>query len=193
MVWYLVALAWLAVMGAIVYNYTRKQRRRTSARAQDMEKALGELRAAAKMRAADPGPSARDSGVAAHSVPEFTRKPRLLPQPAAVLYYVFKTGLPDHEIFAGVSLSDVLEVAANAQPPQRELLRRKLEQHRLDLIVCTKQFEVVAGIIVADDAAAGGETRQFIDRCMTAAGVRLVRVDPGAPPRHHQVHALVYR
>lgn len=192
MVWYLVALAWLAVIGGIVYNYTRKQRNRASARALDMEKALGDLRTEAKIRAVDASPAIPDARPAIAPVPEFTRKARLLAQPAGLLYYVLRTGLPDHEIFAGVSLSDVLEVGQDSQSAQHEQLRRKLEQHRLDFVICTKRFEVVAAIVVADKAAARGEAGQFIDRCMTAAGVRLLRVDPAAPPRHHQVQALVY-
>jgi len=186
--WYLITVVWIAVMAAIVYSYGRKRRRRAGERAQDMEKMLAELKTTAKIKA-----SGVDAPAAQTAEPraEFTRKPRLLPQPAALLYYVFRTGLPDHEIFAGVPLIDVLDIAATEQPAQREQLRRKLGQHRLDLVICTKQLEVVAGVITGD-AATDAESAQFIERCLQAAGVRLLRIDPAAPPRHHQVQALVY-
>ncbi len=190
MVWYLVTLVWLAVVGGIIYNYTRKQRARANERAQDMAKALVELRATANLRAVDETPVVPPA--AAAPVPEFSRKPKLLPQPAALLYYVFRTGLPDHEIFAGVVLADVLDVAADAPAAQRTTLQRKLEQQRLDLVVCTKQLEVVAAVLIDGDQAASSESGQFAQRCLTAAGVRLVRVNPAAPPRHQQVHQLVY-
>jgi hypothetical protein len=118
-------------------------------------------------------------------VPQFGRKRRLLPPPIALLYFVFRTGLPDHEIFAGVALDEVLDIEAGLREP---LTRKISQQRRLDLVVCTKQLEVVAAVIVS--AADDGE--QFAGQCLQAAGVRVVRVDPAAPPRHHQVHALVY-
>ena len=122
-------------------------------------------------------------------VTAFTRKPRLLPQSTSLLYYVFRTGLPDHEIFAGVALEDVLDVAAPAS--EREQLLRKLAGQRLELVVCTKQLEVVAAVF-AGSRAATAEREQFTTQCLQAAGIRVVRVDPAAPPRHQHVHALVY-
>lgn len=187
--WYVIGLVWIAVMAAIISKYTSKQRRRVSERAQDMEKMLVELKANPRAWV-DAGAAAAPP--AAAPVPQFSRKPRLLPPPVALLYYVFRTGLPDHEIFAGVALDEVLDIVASAQPGPREQLLRKLsQQRRLDLVVCTKQLEVVAAVIVAAPVAAS-DSHQFTSQCLQSAGVRLVRVDPAAPPRHHQVHALVY-
>jgi len=86
-------------------------------------------------------------------------------------------------------LEDVLDVAAPAG--EREQLARKIAGQRLDLVVCTKQLEVVAAVIVSA-AAAMAEREQFATQCLQAAGLRVVRVDPAAPPRYHDVHALVY-
>jgi hypothetical protein len=131
---------------------------------------------------------------AAVPVPQFSRKPKLLPSPVALLYYVFRTGLPDHEIFAGVALEEVLDIAAPAQAePREQLLRKVTQQRRLDLVVCNKQLEVVAAVIVAAPVTGAADgTEQFASQCLQSAGVRVVRVDPAAPPRHHQVRALVY-
>jgi len=188
--WYLVGLIWIASMVWIVVAYTRKQRQRTSERALQMEKLVAELKANPRRMDAD------DTIVKpAASVPEpvtaFTRKPRLMPQSTSLLYYVFRTGLPDHEIFAGVALEDVLDVPAPAPAGQRDQLLRKLAGQRLDLVVCTRQLEVVAAVFVSG-AAATAECEEFATQCLQAAGIRVVRIDPAAPPRHQHVHALVY-
>lgn len=120
-------------------------------------------------------------------------KQRLLPQAEALLYYVFRTGLPDHEIFASLTLADVIDVAPALRGYEREQKMRKLAQQRLDLVVCTKQLEIVAAVIVnkAADAAPADHAR-LAEECLQIAGIRLVRVDPAAPPRHQQVRELVY-
>jgi hypothetical protein len=188
--WYVFGLVWIAVMVAIVLRYTRKHRHRASERAQQMESMLVELKANPRAFAdVEPVPAQ----TAATVVPQFTRKPRLLTPQAALLYYVFRTGLPDHEIFAGVALDEVLEVdAAQAQGGTTEQVRRKLaQQRRLDLVICTKQLEVVAAVLVGT-ASAGENAENFTRQCLQSAGVRVIQVDPAAPPRHQQVHALVY-
>lgn len=184
--WYVIGLIWIVVMVGIISTYTRKQRRRASERAQHMEKMLAELKANPRAPA-----DAAAAPTAAVPVPQFSRKPRLLPQPVALLYYVFRAGLPDHEIFAGVALDEVLDIAVPGPAgPREQLLRKLAQQRRLDLVICTRQLEVVAAVVLSGPAADDGG--QFVTQCLQSAGVRVVRVDPVAPPRHHQVHALVY-
>ena len=183
--WFVIGLVWIVVMIGIIYTYNRKQRRRSSERAQQMEKMLVELKANPRAAVAlEPGPVPAPGAV----VPQFSRKPRLLPPATAALYYVFRTGLPDHEIFAGVALDDVLEVAAQTNAARREQLMHRLGQPRLDLVICTKQLEIVAAVVVGT----GDDRAKFASECLESAGIRVVRIDPAAPPRHHQVSALVY-
>ena len=123
---------------------------------------------------------------------EFRKKQRLLPQSTALIYYVFRTGLPDHEIFTGLTLADVLEPGAAASMAEAGRTSKLLTQ-RLDLVVCTRQLEVVAGVVI--DAGAGhvrGSSADFMAPVLHAAGIRMVRIDPAAAPRHHQVRELVY-
>lgn len=189
--WYVIGLVWIAAMVGIVYAYQRKQQRRGAERAREMAALLADLKA--NPRVASGAANITVAPVAAAARPEFNKKPRLLPQATALLYYVFRTGLPDHEIFAGLALSDVLEVAAGASGMQREHILRKLGQHRLDLVVCTKQLDVIA-VVVGSNSAPGAQITdaQFANRCLQAAGVRVVSIDPAAPPRHHQVRTLIY-
>src|SRR4051812_28259607 len=172
--WYLFGLVWIAVMIAIVMRYTRNHRHRASERAQQMERMLVELKANPRAYA-DVEPVAGAAAVA--PVPQFSRKPRLLPPHLALLYYVFRTGLPDHEIFAGVALDEILEVGTSPAPAgsREQLLRKLAQQRRLDLVVCTKQLEVVAAVLVGTAGAGVAEdTENFSRQCLQSAGVRVV-------------------
>jgi hypothetical protein len=192
--WYLIAVVWIALMVGIISTYTRKQRRRAREREQHLAGMLVELKASAKADAAAfaaAEATAADAKAAAN--PDFRRKQRLLPQPAALVYYIFRAGLPDHEIFAGMALNDVLELATEVQPLRREPLQCKLADQRLDFVVCNKQLEIVAAVVVCANTAAGpGDQQPFLNQSLQAAGVRLVQIDPASLPRHHQVHALIY-
>jgi hypothetical protein len=189
--WYVIALAWIAVTVGVIMAYTRKQRRRSAERSRQMDSLLADLKA--NPRAALEAIKSAAAPAAAAATPQFSLKPRLLPQATAMLYYVFRTGLRDHEVFAGMALGDVLDLAPGTGGAQRDQLRQKLDRQRLDLVICTKQFEVVA-VVVVQNAARGAQDEgvQVAARCLEAAGVRVVKVDPAAPPRHHQVNALVY-
>lgn len=183
--WYVIGLIWIVAMAGIIMSYNRKQRRRSAERAGQMAALLADLKA--NPRAVLDAIEKPAAPVASPAAPEFRKKQRLLPQSIALLYYVFRAGLPDHEIFSGLALGDVVDVAA-PNGTQPDLLLRKLAQQRLDLVVCTKQLEVVAAVIAQDSA----QNVQFATQCLQAAGIRVVSIDPAAPPRHHQVHALIY-
>jgi hypothetical protein len=186
--WYAVGIIWFAAMVWIISRYSRKQRQRTSERAQHMEQLLVELKSNVKADAA-----AAEAAIAPDITltSQFRRRPRLLPPPAALLYYVIRTGMPDHEIFAGVALDEVVEINSAGAGEQREAIQRKLAGQRLDFVVCTKQLEVVAAVMLSAGNSPTDGSR-FVETCLAAAAVRLVRIDPAAPPRHQQVHALMY-
>ncbi len=188
--WYLFGLVWIVMLVFIISRYNRKQRQNSSERATQMAALLADLKANPK--AALEGLEKPAAAAAVPAAPAFSRKARLLPQPAALLYYVFRTGLPDHEIFAGVALGELVDLAPTTPHAQREHLMRKLAQQRLDLVVCNKQLEVVAAVILKTGAASQSEAMVFANRCLQTAGIRAVSIDAAAPPRHHEVHALVY-
>jgi Protein of unknown function (DUF2726) len=135
-----------------------------------------------------------DSTVIAQSggarLPAFGKKARLMAQADSLLYFVFRTGLPDHEIFANLTLADVVEVTPGMNDYIRAQTVRGLAKLRLDLVVCTRQLEVIAVVLVdrGNEAAHTG----FAAECLRSAGIRLVQVNPAAPPRHQQVRGLVY-
>ena len=189
--WYVVGLIWIALVVGIVLTYNRKHRRRTAEHAEKMAALVRDITSNPNIEIVQDAAVARPAVAAGGT--EFSRKQRLLPQSTALLYYVFRTGLPDHEIFAGHTLADVLNIAPAVAGPQREEMLHKLAQQRLDLVVCSKQLEVVA-VVIAGNAATGphADNNGFLAQCLQTAGIRLLSVDPAALPRHHQVRALIY-
>ncbi len=189
--WYLIGLIWIAMLAGVVWAYRRKRKKRIAGRAQQFAALLSELRLPPEGGAAVPA----IAPVSAAPARKISRKPRLLPKSAALLYFVFKTGLPDHEVFAGLPLSELVEIESALSGYEREQTARKLMHCRLDLVVCNKRLEVVAAVLLSTGAATGAgqaENARFAEECLQIAGVRLVRVDAAAPPRHQQVRELIY-
>ncbi|MBI4189819.1 MAG: DUF2726 domain-containing protein [Betaproteobacteria bacterium] len=192
--WYVIGLIWIALIAGIIWSYQKKKARHDVERASQFDQILTELKR--DRGAATAGTAGGVQSVAAPAaVPDYSKRERLLAQPDALLYYVLRTGLPDHEIFAHLTLADLVEVTPAVRGYERDQKIRRLSQQRFDFVVCTRQFEVVAVMLVNRGAvpdAAQVENARFAEECLQAAGIRLVRIDAAAPPRHHEVRALVY-
>jgi hypothetical protein len=196
--WYLVGAVWVVLTAAVVWSHRRKTARREEERERRFRDMLSEARlvaaAAAANAAGRPGVQAPVPQSQARP-PEFTRKSPLLPKAEALLYYVLRAGLPDHEVFARLALADMVEPApavAGYDPVQR---LRQLALQRVDFVVCDRSLEVIAAIVIERGGAADAadaENRRILEESLGAAGIRLLRFDPAAPPRHQQVRALVY-
>ena len=196
--WYLIGLVCLALIAGMIWSYNKKREKREAERAMQATELLVALKEGARKPATNTAADAVTPAAvvpAATPTPELRKKQRLLQQSKALLYLIFRTGLPDHEIFANQTLADVIDVAPMVQSYEREQKARRLAQQRLDFVVCTKQLEVVAAVVINNSAspdAAQAENSRFVEECLQSAGIRLVRIDAAAPPRHHQVRELVY-
>jgi len=203
--WYLIGLIWIALIAGIVWSYRRKRTQHDAERARQFDVLYADLKlnrggGAAEPSAVAPVAIAPPAAVPvipapAARAPEYSRKPRLLGQPDAMLYLVFRTGLPDHEIFAHVPLEDAIEIADSLHGYERDQRARRLARLRVDLIVCNKQFEVVAAVTLSRDGEQDPEqveNARFIEQCLRAARIRVIRIGRAALPRHHQVRELVY-
>jgi hypothetical protein len=192
--WYAFALIWIASVAGIFWAYGRKRRQASSARAKELTALLVEAKNAGRIPAdgAPPGAAPVVKPVAAAQAETFTRRDRLLGKADAWLYLLFRTGLPDHEIFANVALSELLDPAPELRGIDREQRLRKLGQTFLNIVVCNKQLEIVAVVLYPAADAQAAEAQRYAEYCLGAAGIRLVRIDPAALPRHHQLRALVY-
>jgi len=110
---------------------------------------------------------------------------RFLDQRETLLYRLLKVGIPDHEIFANVSLASV----AGGRNEQE---MRRLAQYQVNFVVCDKNMRVVAA--VEFEQAGGGQALgdlHFKTECLKSAGINLVRVNPAALPRRDDIRGLV--
>lgn len=190
----------LAVAGGIafaVWNYRRKvaaKKAASEARFEKMFKAQAQPPASPQPTspAADPAgePSTPAKSPPAPSAAQPVAAQRFLGKAESLLYYLLRAGLPDLEVFAGVSLARV--VGAGGEGREREQQSRRLSQYQLDFVICDKNMRVIAVVEVesAVGAAAVGD-QHFKSDMLKQAGIRVVRVNPAALPRREQIRALI--
>jgi len=195
--WYVIGLIWIALIAAIIWQYRSRRAQREIVRAQQLDALLTDIKSlgAGAAPALEPATAVSARAAVAPAAREYTRKARLLGQPGAFLYFLFRTGLPDHEIFANVPLADAVEIDGSLQGYDREQKARRLTELKLELVVCNRQLEVVAAVVFTRNEPQEPAALQrvaFIGECLRTAGVRLVRIDRRALPHHRQVRELVY-
>ena len=202
--WVLVVVAAVAVMAYAIRNYQKKTAAREVAAQQRFAELLREQGSAGGRPASASAPASAPVSHAAPAAPAAVMPPAAAAAPAAavtarerflgqhetLLYLLLKTGLPDHEIFANVSLAAV--VALPASGGEREQQVRRLSPYQLDFVVCDKSMHVIAAVDIetAGGADAAG-IQQFKADFLKRAGIRLVRVNPAAMPKRDQVRGLV--
>lgn len=188
---FLLALA--GVIAFFIWDYRRKTAARAAASAARFERIFKEQAAAPLPVGSPPAAPAATTGKSANPplavVPAAVQEPFLEPTEAAV-YLLLKTGVPDHEIFAKVSLAAVARVAGGAQEREQQL--RRLSAYRIDFVVCDRTLRIVAAVQL--ETAGGAESaghRRFVADCLSAAGIRLVRLSPASLPRRDEIRTLV--
>ena len=102
--------------------------------------------------------------------------------PVKLAFLVLKAGLPDHHVFAHSRVADLVDgisVGALANLP-------------IDLVVCSKALAIVAAL----DLDAGTQSDALLARekeqRLRAAGIRYLRLSPGAFPKPAEVRRLIY-
>ena len=196
MAWYLFLLAVAGGVVFAIWNYRRKaaaSRAASEARFEQIFKGQAQIPASpqpSSPAAAAASESSAPVKAAAATAPPPVATLRFLGQAESLLYYPLKAGLPDFEVFAGVSLARV--VGAPGDGRYREQQIRRLSQYQLDFVICDKSMRVVA--VVDLESAAGAETagdQRFKSDILRQAGIRLVRINPTALPRRERIRALI--
>jgi hypothetical protein len=195
MMWYVVALIWLVLVIGIFWAYRQKRRKHAMAHAKQLDALL--IEAKRSIAGDDTAGIARQAAVPSvvPLAPEFTRKPRLLSPSELSLYHVFRSALPDYEVFAKWPLSELVDIAPATSVYEREQKLRRLAQHKVDLVICNSELEVVVAVVTGESTVTGmaqAENARFMEDCLKLAGIRLVRINSKAPPLQHQVRNLVY-
>lgn len=196
MVWYLFFFVVIGVAAVFVWDFRRKTARRDAASKERFDQMFRAKAApAAELAQGETTPFVPASGlpaspVAAAIAPSFHARERFLAQPATLIYLLLKAGLPEHEIFANVPLTSVFDAPGKGYEREQQL--RRLQQYHADFVVCDKNMRIMAALELeqAGGVTPGGEAR-FREECFRAAGIRLVRINPAAPPRRDEIRALV--
>ena len=179
----------------IVWSYRSKASRKN---ALSRERAALLLRVPPQVPSEPQDPVGRSAGAAmpalVSEVPEraaavfaAVRRERFLSAPETLAYYLLKTGLPRHEVFPRVSLAAVL--APPVSQPWTGADQARFARHILDFVVCDKSLRVLTAVRLA--GAAPSEGGEWVDSYLAAAGIRLVRLDPKAPPKREELVVIV--
>lgn len=192
--YWLLGLAPVLAIAYIVWTHKKK----AAARAAVSSKRFDAIFGGAAQRAATPtstagaaeSPAAQPSSAAAlgRRTPIYSRKERLLEEAHALLFSRLRSALPEHELFAHVSLAAAVEVPPAVQGREREQRLRALRQYTADCMVCSRDMTVIAAVDLEGD---NNVERQFKSECLKTAGVRYVRISSGDLAKCEGLRALV--
>ena len=127
------------------------------------------------------------------SAPLYATRDRLLTPPQTLLYYLLRTGLPDHVVFARMTLASILEAGPGLSGFAREEQLRRLAALTVDFVVSDKNMQPVAVVELAahGPGSAAQADRDSARTRLVAAGVRYVELDPKQLPRKDAMRAVV--
>ena len=174
--------------GYIVWDYRRKTAVRNAERAQRLQALVGAVRVDGGIEV----PETRPTPVREHSRAPYARRARLLTPPQTLLYYLLRTGLPEHVVFAQVPLAAVLEPDALLTGFARDQHARDLAEYTVDFVIADKSLRPLSAVVLCDAAArsAGAQNTQPA-AWLKAAGMRYVEIDAAALPRKEAIRELV--
>lgn len=194
-------LLFLLIVGSIVaycvWDYRRKAAERAAASMERFTQMFEAKAIATPAPAPESPPKAAPvtgarviPGASPAAVTVLHGRERFLGKAETLLYYLLKTGIPGHEVFANVTLAAVIEPSGARFEQEQQL--RQLSQYRLDFVVCDKNMRVVAAVeLEAPGGADAAGVQLFKSDNLKAAGVRLIRINPKALPRREELRAQV--
>jgi hypothetical protein len=206
-IWLLAVLA-VAVIAVFIWNYRRQTAAREAASAERMKAFLEQARAStAAHPAANPSaPAAAATATTAAAtaaaaparaaqplplISGFTARVPLLSEEQRALYALLKSGLPDHEVFARVSLAAFVQPVETITGFAREAQERRLADAVADFLVCDKSLKAVAAVLCGPRSGKAAETAAFAAACVESVGVRWVELSPPALPQAAEIKQRV--
>lgn len=123
----------------------------------------------------------------------YARRERMLNPPQTLLYHLLKVGLPDHLVFARVTLASLLEAGPGLSGVTRDEQTRRLGTLTVDFALADRNMRPVAVVelAVADASSVAQTDRSTARTRLAAAGVRYVELDAKALPRKEGIRAAV--
>jgi uncharacterized protein DUF2726 len=193
--WFLLALGFVGTIIYVVWNYRKKRAARAAARSERFSRIFTAAERSAIATGGGTGQAAREvtptpttPAVIPAAPGSYARRPSFLDARHSRLFALLDSGLPEHAIFAHVSLAAVLELGGLPEGREREQRLRGLAQQTLDCVVCSKAFDVVAAIDFEDGTT---PEARFKAECLKAARVRYLRWNPLELPAVADLAALI--
>lgn len=126
--------------------------------------------------------------------------PYLLKKPLSEIeqkfFLILKEALPEMIVLAQVGLWGIVDVKKGLMKSERTKYENQIARQRLDFVICSQNFEVVA-VIELDDAShqrASNKIRdEKKDKALTAAGAKIVRFPVKGMPGAKEVRAAVIK
>jgi hypothetical protein len=172
----------------IVWDYRRKTAQRDAANAERLHDVIGAATQVPRPQNSGGGlETARDPA----SIVSYVGRERLLTPPQTLLYYLLRSGLPDHVVFPLVTLASVLDTApAVAEHARREMTRRLADQV-VDFVITDKRMRPLTVLkLIGPDYLARNELSST-KRWVVEAGLRYVEVDSRQLPRKEAIREVV--
>jgi hypothetical protein len=125
----------------------------------------------------------------------YTPKPEYLSRAEQTLYLLLRAAAPQHFVFPRARLGDLIQVKIGPQGMERLRLFRKASSVPVTFVVCDKNWKIVAAVDLRDPELAGDERQRRLEtikeRCLNAAHLRYVVVEPANLPRYPQLRQMV--
>jgi hypothetical protein len=180
------------VVAYIFWDYRRRTAQRDAATAERLQDVIG---AAAQTPRAPQAPlgngaahlgEVRDSG----AIVSYVKRERLLSAPQTLLYYLLKNELPDHLVFAQMTLTSVLETAPGVADHARAEMARRLRDHTVDFVISDKRMHPISVLKLNTPSEGARNELSSTQRWLAEAGVRYVEIDARALPRKEAIRAI---
>jgi Protein of unknown function (DUF2726) len=176
----------------IFWDYRRRTAQRDAATAERLHDVIGAAAHTPRTSQAAAGSGAshlteaRESG----AIVSYVKRERLLSAPQTLLYYLLKNELPDHLVFAQMTLSSVLETAPGVAEHARAEMARRLGDHKVDFVISDKRMHPVTVLKLNTPADGARNELSSTQRWLAEAGVRYVEIDARALPRKEAIRAV---
>lgn len=197
MLTFLLVILGVAVVAVFVWNFRRQAAAREAASAERMKAFLERARAEAAGRSPAP-PAAEASASTIPAAPTAAKVARAQPSAPVTgyvphapmldaqqhaLYQSLRRELPDHEIFACVSLAAFIRCADNITGFAREAQERRLGDTVADFVVCDRAMQPLAVVQCGTRNGKAEERAAFAAACAAAVGLRWVELSPEGLPQ----------
>ncbi len=196
----------LAAVAYVIWDHQRKAAQRLAASADRLQSLLGTSAPVAPQSAptsaaqgsaagASTRPVVSASDTAAASVtPLYATRERLLSPPQALVYHMLRIGLPDHLVFARMTLASVLDAGLGVSAYARAEHVRRLAAIALDFVVSDRRMSPVAVVMLklpGSSSSGLAEGANLMPAWLATAGVRYVEFDAAALPRKDAMREVV--